>query len=134
MKFLGVAVALLSTVSAFAPALVSRETSSTALNARRPFISGNWKLNPQTKEEAVTLAKSIADSVTDATPESDIALFVPYVFIETAMSSVDGKINVGAEVRTKSDLSTTMLGGFSLYWSFSPVYVSPNDSKLSTIV
>ena len=69
--------------------------------ARTPFISGNWKLNPQTKDEATELAKAIADSVTDTTPKSDIALFVPYVFIETAMSTVDGKINVGAEVRRR---------------------------------
>jgi len=70
--------------------------------ARKPFISGNWKLNPQSKEEAITLSKDIAASITDKTPESDIALFVPYVFIESAMDSVDGKINVGAEVRSFS--------------------------------
>lgn len=69
--------------------------------ARKPFISGNWKLNPQTKDEATELAKAIADSVTDSTPASDIALFVPYVFIDTAMANVDGKINVGAEVRRR---------------------------------
>lgn len=105
MKFLGVTAALLSSAAAFAPALVSRPlssspSSSTALDARKPFISGNWKLNPQSKEEAVKLAKEIASSVTDTTPDSDIALFVPYVFIESAMKEVDGKIKVGAEVRT----------------------------------
>jgi triosephosphate isomerase len=65
---------------------------------RKPFISGNWKLNPQSKDEATTLAKDIAASVTDSTPESDICLFVPYPFIDAAMSSVDGKITIGAEV------------------------------------
>ena len=99
MKFIGITAALLSSASAFSPSLVSRSSSSTTLEmARKPFISGNWKLNPQTKEEATNLAKDIADSITDTTPDSDVALFVPYVFLETAMSSVDGKINVGAEV------------------------------------
>ena len=101
MKFIGITAALLSSASAFSPAFVSR-SSSTALDmARKPFISGNWKLNPQTKDEATELAKAIADSVTDSTPDSDIALFVPYVFIDTAMANVDGKINVGAEVRRR---------------------------------
>eukprot|EP00977_Amphora_coffeiformis_P006556 scaffold1404_cov166-Amphora_coffeaeformis.AAC.23 len=97
MKLIGVTAALLSSVTAFSPALVSRSSSTVLDMARKPFISGNWKLNPQSKEEAITLAKDIAGSITDKTPESDIALFVPYVFIESAMDSVDGKINVGAE-------------------------------------
>ena len=103
MKFVGITAALLSSVSAFSPSLVSRPSSTVLDATRKPFISGNWKLNPQTKEEATTLAKDIAASITDSTPDSDVALFVPYVFIETAMNSVDGKINVGAEVRGDDD-------------------------------
>ena len=30
--------------------------------ARRPIIAGNWKMNPETVEEAVQLAKDIVDS------------------------------------------------------------------------
>ena len=79
--------------------LQSPTSSSTALEAgRRPFISGNWKLNPQTRQEAIDLANGIASAVTSDSPDSDVALFVPYVFIETAMESVDGKIQIGAEV------------------------------------
>jgi len=70
---------------------------STVLDARRPFISGNWKLNPQTRQEAVDLAKEISDAVTSDTPDADVALFVPYVFLETAMEAVDGKVQIGAE-------------------------------------
>jgi hypothetical protein len=66
--------------------------------ARRPFISGNWKLNPQSRDEAVKLASEIAASITPSSPVADIALFVPYVFIESAMNSVQGKLQVGAEV------------------------------------
>lgn len=66
--------------------------------SRRPFISGNWKLNPQSREEAVALASGIAASITSDSPDADVALFVPYVFIEAAMNAVGGKLQVGAEV------------------------------------
>lgn len=52
----------------------------------------------RTKEEALTLASEIASQVTETTPDADIALFVPYVFIETTMDAVGGKIEIGAEV------------------------------------
>ena len=96
------AVALLSIMacaSAFAPSFgVPKSTSGTQLDARKPFISGNWKLNPQTKDEAVTLANEIADKISDSSPDADVALFVPYVFIEAAMTATGGKLMVGAEV------------------------------------
>jgi triosephosphate isomerase (TIM) len=86
------------TSSALRP--VSRRTEAlAATTTRRPFISGNWKLNPQTREEAVQLASDIAQSITPTSPDIDVALFVPYVFIEAAMNSVDEKLMVGAEVR-----------------------------------
>lgn len=95
---------LLSTsASAFAPSFeVSRMDASTVLFARRPFISGNWKLNPQTREEAISLAADIAAAIGPDSPEADVALFVPYVFIEAAMQSSQGKLQVGAEVRRES--------------------------------
>ena len=67
---------------------------------RKPFISGNWKLNPQTKDEATQLAKDIADSVLPTSPDADVALFVPYVFIDAAKQAVGDKIEIGAEVST----------------------------------
>jgi len=102
-----------TTTSAFAPSsfgspLLTR-TSSTAFSSssstttelsattRKPFITGNWKLNPQTKDEAITLATDIAASIGPDTPDCDVALFVPYVFIESAHEAVGDKINVGAE-------------------------------------
>lgn len=113
MKFCALsALALLGSTSAFAPTTgVSRNSALEA--ARKPFISGNWKLNPQTRDEAIQLASDIAASVGPSTPESDIALFVPYVFIEAAMESVGGKLNVGAEV------------SFLFVWSF----VRPFEKK-----
>lgn len=91
--------ATLSSSSAFVPSAKSFVSkSSTQLEARKPFISGNWKLNPQTKDEAVTLASEIASKITADSPDSDVALFVPYVFIEAAMGAVGDKLQVGAEV------------------------------------
>lgn len=94
---LAVAALLAGSAAAFAPStLVGR--SATQLDARKPFISGNWKLNPQTRDEAVKLAGDIAASITDASPEADVALFVPYVFLEAAMGAAGDKLMVGAEV------------------------------------
>jgi hypothetical protein len=98
MKFFALSVsALVSCANAFAPSISARST--TALDARKPFISGNWKLNPQTKTEAIQLAKDIAASIGPNSPNADVALFVPYVFIEGALGAVGGKLNIGAEVR-----------------------------------
>jgi len=77
--------------------VLNRVHSVTELSARKPFITGNWKLNPQTRDEAVTLGKEIAAAITPDTPDIDIALFVPYVFIESTMNAVDNKLMVGAE-------------------------------------
>jgi triosephosphate isomerase len=111
--------ALVSSSAAFAPSFVSRASSSgSALEmARRPFISGNWKLNPQTKQEAVALAKDIAATVTADSPDTDIALFVPYVFLESAMEAVGGKLEIGAEVSTVWIGCVGWYGGGSQWYS-----------------
>mmetsp|Transcript_48988 Transcript_48988/g.118651 ORF Transcript_48988/g.118651 Transcript_48988/m.118651 type:complete len:299 (-) Transcript_48988:136-1032(-) len=100
-------------------------TTTTALDmARKPFISGNWKLNPQTKDEAVALASEIAASIGPDSPDADVALFVPYVFIETAMSSVGGKLEIGAEGVVPEvqgaftgAVSATMLKSVGVQWA-----------------
>jgi Triosephosphate isomerase len=104
MKILSLATLLLLLgADAFAPSLLHNQRLLTfRLEARRPFISGNWKLNPQTKEEAVQLASAIAQSITSSSPDAEVALFVPYVFIESAMHAVNGKLQVGAEVSKSS--------------------------------
>lgn len=103
MKFAAyslVAALVTSTTAAFTSSSSFVARPQTALNARRPFISGNWKLNPQTRQEAIDLAEGIASAVTDDSPDADVALFVPYVFLETAMDAVGGKVQIGAEVRS----------------------------------
>jgi len=122
---LALASILAGSAAAFAPTVsVNQVVSSTQLYGRKPFISGNWKLNPQTKAEAVELASGIASSITDATPETDVALFVPYVFIESAMAAVDGKLMVGAEGACPEGsgaltgaISTTMLKSIGVQWA-----------------
>merc|ERR1712176_623888 len=49
------------------------------------------------KEEAVALAKGIANHITDESPDAEIALFVPYVFIESTQAAVGSKLTIGAE-------------------------------------
>ena len=97
---LAIASLLVGSSVAFSPALSGNKftTSSTQLCARKPFISGNWKLNPNTKDEALTLADGIAKSINEESPDADVALFVPYVFIESVMDKVGDWINIGAEV------------------------------------
>jgi hypothetical protein len=119
MKFV-YAAALLSSmtaVAAFAPMqhppllspqrllpLPLRRLTPTELQAeRKPFITGNWKMNPTTAQEAVALAKGIADSVTSDTP-GDVALFVPYPYIESVQRAVGDKVWIGAEVRACVEL------------------------------
>ena len=77
-----------------------RVRSATELLARKAFITGNWKLNPQSKAEAVDLARGIAASITDDSP-ADVGLFVPFPFLETVKQIVGDKVVVGAEVRRK---------------------------------
>lgn len=91
--------------------LLSARSVSTELFARKPFITGNWKLNPQTKAEAVDLARGIAASITDKSP-CDVALFVPFPFIGTVAEIVGDKVIIGAEVcstGTRNNDSGSML-------------------------
>ena len=92
---------LVASAAAFSPSVISPRPATLLDATRKPFISGNWKLNPQTRDEAVTLAKDIAASITDKSPDSDVALFVPYVFIEAVNGAIgESKLNIGAEVCT----------------------------------
>ena len=88
---------LVGSVSGFVSNTVA-PTRETRLFERKPFITGNWKLNPSTRDEAVALAKGIADSVTSDSP-CDVALFVPFPFMEAAQEAVGDKLVIGAEVR-----------------------------------
>lgn len=114
--------ALIGSVSSFVTQPQNVRLDST-LMARKPFITGNWKLNPTSKQEAVDLATGIANAVTDASP-GDVALFVPYPFLESVQSAVDGKLTVGAEFITPEDggaftggVSPVMLKSMGVEWA-----------------
>lgn len=78
---------------------------------RRPFISGNWALNPQTIGEAEDLLKLLAanrraqesggDVPAAAAGDAaipDVAIFPPFCFLQTALDHVEGTtIAVGAQ-------------------------------------
>jgi Triosephosphate isomerase len=74
------------------------ETTTCLFDHRKPFITGNWKLNPQSKQEAIQLATAIAESITKDSPPGDIGLFVPFPFLETVQKIAGDKFLVGAEV------------------------------------
>lgn len=100
-----------------------RAGSCSPLWARRPFITGNWKLNPSTKDEAMTLAKGIAASVSEKSP-CDVALFVPFPFIECVQQAVGGRLVVGAEMVTPhlggaftGAISAPMLKSIGVEWA-----------------
>jgi Triosephosphate isomerase len=80
----------------------ARRRVETKLLARKAFITGNWKLNPQSKAEAVDLARGIAAAITDDSP-ADVGLFVPFPFLQTVKEIVGDKLIVGAEVRESSE-------------------------------
>jgi len=85
-------------VASFAPHHTPAKfaVSGSALSARKPFITGNWKLNPTTRDECSELATNIASSV-DGGKDIDVALFVPSVFIKSVQEAVGDKLLVGAE-------------------------------------
>ena len=90
---------LASEASAFVSQTKSVTRTDSQLFARKPFITGNWKLNPQTKDEAIELATGIANSITPDSP-GDIAIFVPFPFLESVQKIAGDKFVVGAEVRS----------------------------------
>ena len=98
LVFVSVFVALVGEARAFVSPWQRSSSSSSQLQARKPFITGNWKLNPMTRQEAVDLATGIANSITSESP-CDVALFVPFPFIEAVQQAASGKLLVGAEVR-----------------------------------
>jgi len=118
-----VLVALVGLSEGFVPLLGGPTTFSTSLFARKAFITGNWKLNPQTKEEAIDLAKGIAAAVTDESP-CDVALFVPFPFIACAQEAVGSKLTIGAEMVTPEmkgaftgAISSPMLKSVGVQWA-----------------
>lgn len=103
--------ALATSASGFVANPVSNRVASSQLFERKPFITGNWKLNPSTITEAIALADEIAASVTDTSP-CEVGLFVPFPFIETVQKICGDKITVGAEM-VSPEMNGAFTGGIS---------------------
>lgn len=72
----------------------------------------------------MTLASDIAATITDDSPDAEVALFVPYVFIEAAMGAVGNKLSVGAEGvcpeingAFTGAVSSSMLSSIGVQWA-----------------
>jgi len=58
------------------------------MDGRKPFMGGNYKLNPKTVAEAVKLATETAQLVRGVT-EVDIAIFPPHPFLVPVYSKIE---------------------------------------------
>ena len=63
---------------------------------RRPVVAGNWKMNPATAEEAVSLA-SAADSAAEASPAVDVVVCPPTIWLAAVAGAVGPPVAVGAQ-------------------------------------
>lgn len=101
---------LVGSADAFsAAASFKSSVSSSALNAasiqRQPIMAGNWKMNPSTEEEALTLAKAVANclgeetcAVGDMDDCTEVVIFPPFPFISKVKDMVsDAGLTVGAQ-------------------------------------
>ena len=63
---------------------------------RRPFIAGNWKMNPETLDEAKKLAAEIGAA--SSTAEAQVALMVPHTFMYSLGEVLKGSnVEIGAQ-------------------------------------
>jgi len=62
---------------------------------RRTVIAGNWKMNPATQREAVTLATDVADRVQDMSATTVVC--PPAVWLIAVAAAVGGRVGVGAQ-------------------------------------
>jgi len=96
---------------------------SMVADGRRPFIAGNWKMNPTSLEEAKTLAAKVAE-LTKENTEVEMAVFAPHPFIYPVAKELEGSnVVVGAETIFTEDkgaytgaVSATMVKSMGGKW------------------
>ena len=83
--------------------------SRTLSSSRRPIVAGNWKLNPETADEAVNLFNLLpanfvnhrtnaSSENTDATEPPEVLVFPPFPYLKDALDLLEGSgIKVGAQ-------------------------------------
>ena len=63
---------------------------------RVSYIAGNWKLNPESLDEAVSLAKTVVDASSNLPGEA--AVFVPFPYLGAVGDVLKGsKVQLGAQ-------------------------------------
>jgi len=73
---------------------------------RRPFVAGNWKMNPGLRAEAVTLATGVASSTVGARQSVDVGVFPAFVHLEAVGHAL-------REAAALADASVTTHGGWT---------------------
>lgn len=64
---------------------------------RRPLMGGNWKLNPKSVQESITLATDVAKQ-TVGVNDVDVVLFPPHPFLVPVFTKVEGSnVKLGAQ-------------------------------------
>jgi triosephosphate isomerase len=63
---------------------------------RRPVVAGNWKMNPPTLDEAIELARSVADAAQDL-PSVTSVICPPTIWLDAVGRSVGAAIAIGAQ-------------------------------------
>jgi triosephosphate isomerase len=90
-------------------------------DTRPPFVAGNWKMNPTTREAAIELARGVADAV-EGLPARTV-ICPPSVFLPAVAEAVAGRrIGVGAQTMRAEEsgaytgeISPLMLRGLAGY-------------------
>eukprot|EP00277_Geminigera_cryophila_P034311 CAMPEP_0173120930 /NCGR_PEP_ID=MMETSP1102-20130122/52898_1 /TAXON_ID=49646 /ORGANISM="Geminigera sp., Strain Caron Lab Isolate" /LENGTH=308 /DNA_ID=CAMNT_0014027269 /DNA_START=15 /DNA_END=941 /DNA_ORIENTATION=- len=74
----------------------ARAASLSLEMARVPFIAGNWKMNPTSVSEALTLAKAIADG--KGSSKAQVAICVPHPYLDACGPIFSaGGVELGAQ-------------------------------------
>lgn len=85
------------------------DASGGASTGRKYFIAGNWKMNPDTLEEAKALAQEVVKCSEKSQRDMDICVCCPYPFLATVVDITRGtKVSVGAQ-----DVFTEDKGAFT---------------------
>ena len=63
---------------------------------RRPVVAGNWKMNPPTRDEAIALARAVADAAQEL-PSVTSVICPPAIWLDAVGRSVGPAIAIGAQ-------------------------------------
>lgn len=85
-------------------AINSNSQASTSIKPRRPIVAGNWKLNPSTRAEAITLLKLLAANflnnrnTNQSADAPETVIFPPLPYLSDAVEILEGTgIQFGAQ-------------------------------------